>query len=247
MRKWGLVIKAGGFALLLVIGKALADTLNWDVIPPGTILSAYIGGVIFTLAILFTGTLADYKESEKLPSELAVSLRSLHQDARLASLQTQEIARNMQSHIRELVKIINAQLAKSAWPLREINGLLSAIDDDIVGLTGKSVPPQFIAKMRVELTNIDRISHRIRIIMETSFIPAAYAISEIAAGTALFLLFFVELEPYYEGLAYFGVVSLLLMSLMFLLKDMDNPFAGYARVDLSPLEKLPEYLEEQRE
>jgi hypothetical protein len=41
----------------------------------------------------------------------------------------------------------------------------------------------------------------------------------------------------------FGGVAFLLISLLLLIKDMDNPFEGDARVDLRILHKLEKYLE----
>jgi len=52
------------------------------------------------------------------------------------------------------------------------------------------------------MTTIDRLSHRIKTIADTSFIPAAYAISELAAVGVIILLLFIKTD----------------------LKDMDNPF-----------------------
>ena len=53
---------------------------------------------------------------------------------------------------------------------------------------------------------------------------------------------FVELDPYYEGILLFGGVSFLLISLILLIRDMDNPFGGNVRVDLRVMTKLEKYL-----
>lgn len=102
--------------------------------------------------------------------------------------------------------------------------------------------------MRSELTNIDRISNRIETISETTFIPAAYGIAELAVAAVLLVLLFVKTEPYYEGLALIGATSALLIGLILLIKDMDNPFEvgkdTYADVDMSLLWRLEEYLRE---
>lgn len=38
------------------------------------------------------------------------------------------------------------------------------------------------------------------------------------------LLFFVNLDPYYEGIVLFTVLCVLLVALLLLIRDMDNPF-----------------------
>jgi hypothetical protein len=59
-------------------------------------------------------------------------------------------------------------------------------------------------------------------------------------------LLFVKTEPYLEGLALIGATSALLIGLILLIKDMDNPFEvgknTYADIDLSLLWNLEDYL-----
>ena len=50
------------------------------------------------------------------------------------------------------------------------------------------------------------------------------------------LLFFVKLDPYYEGIVLFTVLCMLLTALLLLIRDMDNPFEvgkkTYADIDM---------------
>jgi hypothetical protein len=134
------------------------------------------------------------------------------------------------------------------WNMKEMDLAIDALNADISRLVDMSVPPNYVIKLKTELTNIDRISHRVKTIAETSFIPAAYAISELAAAGVIILLFFVKLDPFYEGLVLFFVISMLLIALLLLIKDMDNPFEvgkkTYADIDLFLLWDLEENLNE---
>jgi len=132
--------------------------------------------------------------------------------------------------------------------LHEINSTMNAINNDICLLSGKGIAPPLIVKLRAELTSIDRISNRIKTIAETSFIPAAYGIAELAVGAVLIMLLFLKIEPVYEGFALIGATSSLLIGLILLIKDMDNPFEvgkkTYADVDLSLLWDLEDFLKD---
>jgi len=81
-----------------------------------------------------------------------------------------------------------------------------------------------IVKMRNELASIDRLIYRVEVIMETSFIPAAYHICVLSIIAVLSILMFTKMDPYYEGILLFGSVAFVLISLLMLIKDMDNPF-----------------------
>jgi sugar phosphate permease len=98
--------------------------------------------------------------------------------------------------------------------------------------------------MRNELTAIDRISNRIATIAGTSFIPTAYAISEVAIGAVIVVLLFLKMDSLLQGLVLFGAIAVLSIGLLLLIKDMDNPFevgAGtYADVNLDLLWHLQE-------
>jgi hypothetical protein len=62
----------------------------------------------------------------------------------------------------------------------------------------------------------------------------------------ILILFFVKLDPFYEGLVIFTVLTSLLISLLLLIKDMDDPFEigkkSYADVDLTLLSDLEKEL-----
>jgi sugar phosphate permease len=86
----------------------------------------------------------------------------------------------------------------------------------------------------------------VKTIAETSFIPAAYAIAEISVVGVVLILFFVKLDPYYDGMIIFTIIVALLISILLLIRDMDNPFEyggkTFADVDLSPLLDIEKYM-----
>jgi phage-related protein len=246
MKKWGLVLKVLVFVSILLAIKRLIDFLDLDVAFASPLITALVGGVIFTIAIIFTGTLADYKESEKIPGELATSIKALYRDSNILPANNEKDISEMQAHIRELLHAINSNFRNNAWELEGINSAMDSLDKDIKKLAEKGLAPPLIVKLRTELTNIDKVSNRIKTITETTFIPAAYGIAELAVAAVLSVLLFVKTEPYLEGLALIGATSALLIGLILLIKDMDNPFEvgknTYADIDLSLLWNLEDYL-----
>jgi hypothetical protein len=212
------------------------------------LITAFIGGAIFTIAIIFAGTLTDYKESEKIPSEIATSIRSFYSDLDLVRVQDKTIIQRMKDNTASLLRCITTNFRNNTWSMEEMDRAVDTLNADISRLVDLNVPPNFIIKLKTEVTNIDRISHRVKTIAETSFIPAAYAISELAAAGVIILLFFVKLDPFYEGLVLFTVLCMLLTALLLLIRDMDNPFEvgkkTYADIDLFLLWDLEKKLDE---
>jgi hypothetical protein len=242
MIKWGLVIKAAIIAIPLIALKVLFHYLDFEIVAVGPIITALVAGVFFVLAIILSGVLADFKESEKMPGELAASMEALYKDAQLIG--TEDAAAEMLKHIKDLAHTVTQNFKrKGSWKLSEVNAALDRIDDDIKSFAEKGVAISLILKLRNEVGNIKRISNRVEVIKETAFLPAAYAIAEFAIGVVFLVFLLLKIEPCYEGLVLVGGISIIMISVVLLIKDLDNPFEGHATVDLSHLYKLDKYLD----
>jgi len=245
-KKYGLIRNAIIIALVLLVVRIIVDTLQLDLITVNTIIGSFVGAAIFTIAIILAGTLADFKESERITGELASAIRNLYQDSRLIQLEDKGIVHGFQDHVRELLGAINTNFRNNQWKMSEIHAAMDKVNDDIAYLAEKNVPPQFLVKLRNEVSTVDRISGRVEIIMQTSFIPSAYAIAELATAGVIFILMIIKLDPYYEGLIVFTIISTLMIALILLIRDIDNPFEvgreTYAEVDLKLLWSLEDHL-----
>jgi hypothetical protein len=246
VNKWMIVIKAVAVAAVLAGVKFVLHTLNLEFIRVDPLISALISGVIFTMAILLTGVMTDFKESEKIPGELAASIKALHKDFELLEFTAKEETGSALSHLNSLIRVIINQFESNKWKQAEIGEVIEKIDDDIKVMATKNMPPPYVIKMRNELSNIEKISNRIDTIEETNFLPAAYALSQVAVSFVLLILLFSLVDPYLIGMVIIFTVTFLITGILLLIKDMDNPFetggTGSADVDLSHIYKLEKYL-----
>jgi len=248
-KKWGIMIKAVVIMLILLIPRTIIDYYGLDVVPVNTVVGAFISGAIFTIAIIFTGTFTDFKESEKVGGDLAASLKTLYNDSRVLPLTDEVPARVFRAHVRDLHRTMNACFKNNSWNLPDINREMDKINNDIRTLAFLNVAPPLIVKLRNEIGVIDKMANRIEVIIRTDFIPAAYALAEIATASVILLLLFLKMDPYLDSLIIFIVVCSVLIGLLLLIRDMDNPFEigehTYADVDLETLDYLETYFDEQ--
>ena len=246
MKKWGLIGKALLITAVLVAIRLVIDISNYDIIALTNLITAFIGAAIFTVAVIFTGTLTDYKESEKIPNEIAVSLLTVYQDCKLIRPADNPISLHLREHTQALARIIVENFKTNTSNNENVRVAIAQINEDLYTLVDQNAPPQYVNKIRTELGNIDRLTSRVKTIAETSFIPAAYAIAEIAVVGVILILFFVKIDPYYEGMIIFSIIIALLISIILLIRDMDNPFEygqkTFADVDLSPILEIEKYL-----
>ncbi|MEI7856788.1 MAG: hypothetical protein WCH85_04715 [Methanomicrobiales archaeon] len=248
-KKWGLMFRAIALMLFLLVPRTLIDIFGYDTVPINPVVGAFITGAIFTIAIIFTGTFTDFKESEKVGGELAASLKALYNDSRVLPLTDEAPARVFRAHVRDLHRTINTCFRENSFNLPDINREMNKINNDIRILSYLNVAPPLIAKLRNELGIIDKMTNRIEVIIRTDFIPAAYALAEVATAGVILLLLFVKIDPLIEATIIFAVISSMLIGLLLLIRDMDNPFEigghTYADVDLETLVYLETYFDEQ--
>ena len=247
-KKWGIMFKSVSITLILLVPRTLIDIFGFDTIPINPVVGAFITGAIFTIAIIFSGTFSDFKESEKTGGDLAASLKALYNDSCVLPLTDEAPTRVFRGHIRDLHRAINTCFKENTFNLHDLNNEMNKINNDIRTLAYLNVAPPLIAKLRNELGAIDRMINRIEVIIRTNFIPAAYALAEIATASVILILLFVKIDPYFEGTIIFGVISSMLLGLLLLIRDMDNPFETgshtYADVDLETLIYLETYFDE---
>jgi hypothetical protein len=246
VKKFWVIWKTLIIVVMLLAVKLVIDYYQADVIIPSAVITALVAGVIFTMAAIFTGVLADYKESEKIPGEIAATIRNLYKDIRLATVTHKDLTRDMHEHVRELLSTMNGNFRRNEWKLREINPAIDRIDEDIEHLAADGIAPAYITKIRSEMSILEKLSYRIDTIMETSFLPAAYIIAIIANASVIMTLMFTKMDPYYEALALFSSITFVLVGILLLINDMDNPFEvgrkSSVDIDLSILFKLEEQL-----
>lgn len=248
-KKWGLIIKALFSMLLLLIPRTVIDLLGYDTVPINPVVGAFISGAVFTIAIIFSGTFTDFKESEKVGGDLAAALKALYNDSRVLPLTDEAPARLFRAHVHDLHRTMTRCFAENSWNYPDIDRDMDKVNNDIRALAYANVAPPLIAKLRNELGTINRMTNRIEVIIRTDFIPAAYALAEIATFSVIILMLFVKIDPFWEATLIFAVTCTMLIGLVLLIHDMDNPFEigahTYADVDLETLNYLGTYFNEQ--
>jgi hypothetical protein len=104
-----------------------------------------------------------------------------------------------------------------------------------------------VARLKQEQSNLRRTLIRIHTIRETSFVSSGYLLADITTVLLCVGLILSRIEPFYESLFFVVVISYLMIFLLMLIRDLDNPFGYYERysgadVSLKPLQDTAERL-----
>ena len=206
-------------------------------------VSSFLGASIFVLAIVLGGVMSDYKESEKIPSEMESQFQFLLTHLQYMMVDTEAKALPYRpaenpAHrcaivLHQLLEVIALFLDQAETP---VEGELRLMDYD----TALALFRRLDARFQAELTRTDaryffplitsatslvraRLS-RISVIRDTSFILLGYSLFDTLMAFTLCLLVTAEYNAQ-GGLLASGFFAYLFFYLGLLVRSLDNPFA----------------------
>jgi hypothetical protein len=239
-----IAVRAVPVVAVVVLAKLAVDQLDWDRVELNTLYSGFVAANVFLIGFLLAGTLADYKESERLPGELAGRTKAIADECVILHRAKHAApARACLAHLERLATGLEAWLRGRAdvdRPLDDLDGLNHYF------LAFESLTqPNFIVRLKQEQSALRLLVIRINTIKETSFVGAGYVIAEATSALLLLALLIADVAQLPAELFLVGAIAFLLTYMILLIRDMDNPFdfhaagkRGAVEVSLAPLEQL---------
>ena len=80
-KRWSVATRALLVVVVAITLKLAAHWLGWEFISLNPLFSGIVAANVFLMSFLLSGVLTDYKESERLPGELATSLEAVADEA----------------------------------------------------------------------------------------------------------------------------------------------------------------------
>ena len=245
-----LVLRVSVTVALVVVAKLVVHRLGWEVLTVNPLFSGIVAANIFLMGFLLNGVLSDYKESERLPGELGAALQNLAQEAiGLARAKPgQDVAPLLDAVAglsRGLVEWLHKRLRTS-----ELLDELDALTPRLADLEAWA-QATLVARLKQEQAGLRRTIIRIHTIRETSFVAAGYLLADLTTVLLGVGLVLAHIEPFHESLFFVGVITWLMVFLLLLIRDLDNPFGYYERasgadVSLHPLHEAVRRVEAAR-
>jgi hypothetical protein len=234
------LLRVGAIVAVVVVAKLLVHAVNWEPISLNALFTGIIAANVFLMGFLLSGVLSDYKESERLPGELGACLENMATEVIGIGITKPEA--NVASCLARLSQLAG-DMHGYFYKKVEISELLEGVNDLTVQF--ESLQPftqgTFVARLKQEQSNLRRTLIRINIIRETNFVSTGYLLADMITVLLCVGLVLTSVDPFYEGLFFAGVIAYLMIFLLLLIRDLDNPFGYYesgssADVTLQPLE-----------
>ncbi len=243
--KWKLAIKTMPFIVVIIMIKFIAHYFEYEFLTLNSLFTAIISANIFLIGFLISGTLVDYKESEKLPGDLAASLETMADEGLI--INKNKRSPESVAFIKRLSKF-NCSLLDWFYKKEKTDNLLkqlSGFNQDFLELESQT-QANFIVRLKQEQNLVRKIINRVHTIRETSFLSAGYAIAEIITFILVLGLIFIKMNPFYESMFFVSFVSFILIYMIYFIKDLDNPFGYSDKENLTEDVSLKPIIDSQR-
>ena len=225
----------------MVLLKWLYDESSLRHLDFSPLLTGVIAAEVFIIGFILSGTTADFKEAERLPGEVSASLETIADECQIMDAELDLL------ESRQCISLL-AEISGSVrqWLLHD-----TELDDVIAELRGLNplftvfapkIQAGFTTRLKSEQGNVRKLLIRMDTMRRTSYVAAGYLIAEVTAVMILVLLMISDIGPLAPTLLVVGVITYLMVYMLALIRDIDNPFeyrggiAGAADVDLSVLE-----------
>jgi hypothetical protein len=223
-QKWSVAFKIMPVIISVAILKFLSHKFGFEIMELNALFTSLVAGTIFLIGFLITGVLSDYKESEKIPSELTASLKTLFDDTYTLHKGKNSTAACQFMDFQKAFIIFLLDWFYRKERTKSMLNKISMMNDYFIDFDKEGVPAPYIVKMKNEQSSIRKMILRIDTIRDTDFIGSAYAIVEAMGFLTAFGLIIMKIEPFYASLFFTLLVTFLISYMVFLIRDLDNPF-----------------------
>lgn len=222
--KWKIAFKILPIVVFIALLKYLSHRLELDFMELNALFTSLVAGTIFLIGFLISGVLSDYKESEKLPSELAASMRSLLDDTLMIykGKKSEGAEKFIEFQKKLSVSIIDWFYKKESS--KSILMKISSMNDFFIEMENEGIQANYLIKMKNEQSQLRKILLRVDTIRDTDFIGSAYAIVEAMAFLTALGLIIIKINPFVVAVFLTSLITFLVTYMLFLIKDLDNPF-----------------------
>jgi hypothetical protein len=234
------LIRVALVTAVVVVAKVIVHAVGGEVISLNALFTGIIAANVFLMGFLLSGVLSDYKESEKLPGELSACLENMATEALGIGITKPEA--KVGPCLARLSQLTDDTIGYF-YKKVEIGALLEGVNSLTPQFESlqSSTQGTFIARLKQEQSNLRRTLVRINTIRETSFVSTGYLLADLITFLLCVGLVLTSVDPFYESLFFAGVISYLMIFLLMLIRDLDNPFGYYeagssADVTLQPLQ-----------
>jgi len=215
----------------LVALRGVLFALGIDGMTLSPLTSSIVAGGVFVMGLVVAGTLSDYKDADRAPSELATELYAILRECE--SMHTVWGRPDMAKLRRRLIAVVTSLRTDiDAGDTRQCQEAIEALSESFLELENSDVPANYIVRLRQSQSGLRKAIMRVYHIQREEFLPSAFAMIMSLVVIILAVVVFTDFDGVAQSLVTVGFLSFFFTYLLRLLRVIDKPFkVGRERTD----------------
>ena len=232
---------------LSVLAKYLMHYFNIEFIEQTSLHNSVVSSAIFVLGFVLSATIADYKESERIPAEFASNIEDMWNDAK--ETHTAYPKFDLDHLRRSLIDVLKTFREGTRVNRRGARREIADLQACFADMERAGVPPNFVTKLKTQQTQLMRSLFRVNYIQKIQFIPSAFFLIKAITFLIIGLLLCTNIDPPQGGLFIVGAITFILVYMVVLIHHIAVPFRDKGKsmddVSLFLLRETRTFLEEE--
>ena len=208
---------------ILVGIRALLWELGVEGMSPTAVSAGIITGGVFVVGLVVAGTLSDYRDAERAPTDIATGLYSILREAE--SMHAKWGVPDLAALRKRCIAVVTSLRADiDAGDTRTCQAAIEDLSETFLELDESDVPANYIVRLRAEQAGLRKSLLRVYHLQKEEFLPSAYAMIVAFIALILVLLMFTNFDGLSESLVTVGFLSFFFIALLRLLNIISTPF-----------------------
>lgn len=220
-------------ALLTLPVKYAMHHFGFEFIAQTSLHNSVISSVIFVLGFVLSATIADYKESERIPAEFAANIEDMYNDAKQTHVAYPKF--DLEQFRLNLIGVLKMFREGARVNRRGVRREIAQLQECFADMERAGVPPNFVTKLKTQETQLMRSIFRINYIQKIQFIPSAFRLIKTISVMAIGFLLCTDIDPFYGGLFIVSAITFIFVYMIILIHHIATPFhsSGKSQDDVS--------------
>lgn len=229
-RKYNIFISSALLVFVVLALKLLIEYFSLEVFGLSSLFTSIIAGGVFILSIMLSNLVADYKESDKLPAEIAAAIENIYDEGLLFKEARNEFhIELLRQKLFEILEGLESDIGDSSMRSRKAHLALDGLHESFEEMAKLGLAPNYIVRLKQEQGLLRKGLLRMYHIQRINFIPSASILAETMTVLIIGLLLFTKIEPWIDGLIMVTFISYLFIYLIKLMKEIEAPFGMSGR------------------
>jgi hypothetical protein len=217
--------------VVLVAIRAVLWAVGLEGMTVSPLASSIVAGGVFVMGLVVAGTLGDFKDAERAPTDLAAGLYAiLRETESMAATWSRPDMGMLRERLIHVVATLRSDI--NAGNTRSCQAAIEDLSTSFLELEESDVPANYVVRLRQEQAGLRKAVLRVYHLQREEFLPSAKAMIVSIVLVILAVLMFTNMGGLAESLVTLAFLSFFFLALLRLLNVIDKPFkVGGERTD----------------